>query len=342
MLHRPEVIKPGTVSCGGVEFNSREKRVVFDLGRKLEDLLHALGPNAHRARLELIGRIGPHVPARVVGDPVPLLRALTLLVRNAVRAADPGEVVVGVARAGRSPSPFAENWRPESASRPCTVVGPTTLEFEVSATTREPARPERAEQDAAAARLVGMIGGTLLVRRERGRGRVWAFRIELEAVADQGTDVPAVPLALVGSSILVADDSATTRMVLEEMLSAWGVRVHVTDSGDAALEAIQQASASGHPYDALLLDARMPRTSGFGVAEYLAKNPGLSGPPLLLLPAPFRKGDESYCRRLGVVARVSKPVRRAELLQALSEALTAHAAARVAPPSSSLVRQAAL
>ena len=67
--------------------------------------------------------------------------------------------------------------------------------------------------------------------------------------------------------------------------------------------AIRQSHAKERPFDALLLDGRMPRMSGFELAGHLVKNPGMCGAVLLLLPAPFRKGDETTCRRLGVAAR---------------------------------------
>jgi CheY-like chemotaxis protein len=339
MLQRPETMAGSAVSPVGTDFVSPGPAVAFDLVTELEELVHTLGPIAHRARLELICRLAPEVPARIVGDSVRLLGTLTLLVENAVRVADLGEVVVTVSvpHSGGTPSPFAEDWQSEGPTQSPVAGGGTSLLFEVSGTCRESARHDRARQDEGTAGLVESLGVLLTVRREPGRGRVWSFRLDLGPADAAGEPVQQVPPGIGGSSILLADDNATARSVLAGLLSGWGARVGVAECGHTALSAIRQAADGGRPFDALLLDARMPRLSGFAVAEHLVKNPGLCGPPLLLLPAPFRKGDDAYCRRLGVAARVAKPVRRAELLQALGQVLAARGAL---PPSSLLTGRA--
>ena len=296
--------------------------VAFEFIAELEALIHSLGPRAHAVKLELICRISPEVPARVLGNPAPLFQALTLLVENAICATEQGEVLLDVYSADREvlPSPFAADWAPPEP-RSQSAVGPVPFLFEVSASCRDQTRTNQLESVETAAQLIETLGDRLTERCEPGVRREWAFRLALEPAFAACQADRQVSAAIRGRSVLVVDDNATTRSLLEEFLTGWGIRVSVADSGGAALETIRQAHARATPFDALLLDARMPRLSGFEVAQHLLKNPGLCGPVLLLMPAPFRRGDEAFCRRLGVAARVGKPVRRAELLQALETVL---------------------
>ncbi len=311
-------------------------RIEFDLVAEVEGLAQALGPRAHSAGLELICRVAPAVPDRVVGDPDRLLQILTMLVNNAVRVMAQGEVVMGVSPTNgvALPAPFAEDWTPDSPHSVATE--PLSLLFEVTGSGRVSGDAEPPRVDESASCFIEALGGTLSERDHAGHDRVWSFRLALEGAERARSARSEVPAGVNGSSILVADDNATTRLVLQELLSSWGVRVRTAENGEKALAAIREAHDRGIPFSALLLDARMPRLSGFEVAAQLVKKPGLCGPVLLLLPAPFRKGDDAFCRRLGVAARVAKPVRRAELLQALGEVLADRNATDVARSPSSL------
>jgi CheY-like chemotaxis protein len=273
--------------------------------------------------LELVCRIPPGVPAWFVGDAAQLLGCIALLVENAIRATPQGEIVVDVRLPPKdaTPSPFDAAWTPgQPPPRAAGGISPSLI-VTLSAASRHRASPDPTDWDTSVKQVVAALGGELMVQYEPALQRVWTLHLALEPASNGCTPGHAVPPGVAGSSVLIADDSAPVRSTLDELLSACGARVRAAESGESALSAIRQSHAKDRPFDALIVDARMPRMSGFELAGHLVKNPGLCGPVLLLLPAPFRRGDENACRRLGVTARISKPVRRAELLPALAAAL---------------------
>jgi CheY-like chemotaxis protein len=132
---------------------------------------------------------------------------------------------------------------------------------------------------------------------------------------------------------LVIDDNATTRLILREMLSHWGAVVTEAAGGEQGLSELLRAQQATVPYALVLLDCRMPAVDGFQVAEQIHQHPTMAGTTILMLTSDNRAGDFARSRDLGVAAYLVKPVKRAELLEAIQEA-RAGAAALVEPAAS--------
>jgi CheY-like chemotaxis protein len=121
--------------------------------------------------------------------------------------------------------------------------------------------------------------------------------------------------------VLVVDDNATNRRILEEILTKWGMRPATADSGFLALDMLQKASAAGNPYALVLLDVHMPLMDGFEVAQRIKETQNLSGATIMMLSSGTRPGDVTRCKDVGVAAYLTKPVRRGELLEAVLSVL---------------------
>ena len=76
---------------------------------------------------------------------------------------------------------------------------------------------------------------------------------------------------------LIVDDNATNRRVLHGMLGRWGMKPTAVDSGKTALQAMEIAKSTGHPFPLILLDGQMPETDGFTLAEVIHGDPELVG-----------------------------------------------------------------
>ena len=140
------------------------------------------------------------------------------------------------------------------------------------------------------------------------------------------------PPQLHGLPVLVVDDNATNRRILQEMLTNWGMRPTVVEGGREALAALEQARTAGSPFALVLLDAMMPEMDGFTLAERIKQDPELVGATLMMLSSANRREDAARCRELGVAAYLTKPVRQSTLLDAIMTALG---------PSASVVDRAA-
>ena len=84
---------------------------------------------------------------------------------------------------------------------------------------------------------------------------------------------------LQGLRVLVVDDNATNRQILEEWFRGWRTEPTVVADGLEALDALWRASASGRPFPLVLLDARMPGIDGLVLAERILQSPELVADP---------------------------------------------------------------
>jgi CheY-like chemotaxis protein len=123
--------------------------------------------------------------------------------------------------------------------------------------------------------------------------------------------------------VLVVDDNATNRRILDEMLRQWGMRPTVVDNGNAALAALEQAIRTGEPFALALLDVQMPDMDGFELAQRIQQQPDFAGATIMMLTSGGRPGDAVRCRELGIAAFLTKPLRQSELRKAIQGVLGA-------------------
>jgi len=169
-------------------------------------------------------------------------------------------------------------------------------------------------------KLVRLMGGELSVRSEVGRGSEFHFTLSLPVEAT--VELPAGGRAsLGGRRLLVVDDNETNRRILRDMLAAEGVAVDEATNATSGLEALRRAVAKGAPYDLTILDAQMPDEDGFDLAAAVRADSRLTQARLLMLTSAGRRGDGERCRQLGIQAYLTKPISRADLVEALGTVL---------------------
>jgi two-component system sensor histidine kinase/response regulator len=105
------------------------------------------------------------------------------------------------------------------------------------------------------------------------------------------------------------------------MLTRWGMRPTSVEGGRAALQALEIAKSTGHPFPLILSDGQMPDMDGFALAEQIQKDPGLFAATIMMLTSAGHLGDAARCRELGISAYLVKPIRQAELLAAICQVL---------------------
>src|SRR5205814_9514204 len=110
------------------------------------------------------------------------------------------------------------------------------------------------------------------------------------------------------------------------MLGAEGVAVHEAHRADAGLEALRRAATAGTPFDLAILDAQMPDQDGFELATAIRGDAQLGRTRLLILTSAGQRGDGERCRQLGIQAYLTKPIARADLVEAVGTVLAGAAA----------------
>jgi PAS domain S-box-containing protein len=334
-----DILDFSKIEAGKLQLDPRP----FSLADSLGDTLKSLGLRAQQKGLELACHLAPGVPDALVGDPGRLGQVITNLVGNAIKFTEHGEVVVTVAvdKETRRQGDKETEAGPLSFSlSPCL---PVSLSFEVRDTgIGIPADKQATIFDAftqadtsttrrfggtglgltISSRLVELMGGRIGLESEPGRGSMFHFTARFGLHSGEEAAARVAPRELLrGLPVLVVDDNATNRRILEELLGRWEMRPRAVASGPAALKALRQATADGEPYSLVLLDAMMPEMDGLALAERIRAQPELEGVPLLLLSSAGQLLEAASWRRLGVAACLAKPVKPSELEGAILRAL---------------------
>lgn len=298
--------------------------VDFHLRDTLDDAMKALALRAQQKGLELVCHIPPDVPDALVGDPGRLRQVVVNLVGNAIKFTERGEVVVRVTQESQT----------ADAIHLHVAVSDTGIGI--------PAEKQRlifeafAQQDSSttrqyggtglgltiSAQLVELMGGRIWVESSVGQGSTFHFTTSLGLCTEpMARQAPRPPQDLEALPVLVVDDNATNRRILEELLTSWRMRPTVVAGGAAALAELVRAAASGEPIPLVLLDAMMPEMDGFTLARRIKQHPDLQKAVLLILTSATRPAAAT-CRELGVAACLTKPVKQSELLNAICSALS--------------------
>jgi two-component system, sensor histidine kinase and response regulator len=165
------------------------------------------------------------------------------------------------------------------------------------------------------------MGGKIWVESEPGAGS--SFHFTGEFTIPQGVEQPSVVdmEELAGLPVLIIDDNATNRRILEEMTRHWKMRPEGAASGEAGLRALAEAAAVERPFRLILLDEQMPGMDGFQVIELIRSNPHFEGATIMMLTSADQTSSAVRCRKLGVAYYLIKPIKPAELLIAIRRAL---------------------
>ncbi len=292
----------------------------FDVRETLGDSVKLLALRAAEKGIELACHIAPDVPDRLVGDPGRLRQILLNVLGNAVKFTNEGEVVLYVA---------LDRAQKEGVTLRCTV---TDTGIGISPAQQQQIFQPFTQADTSTTRrfggtglglaitrhLVDLMKGRIWVESALGRGSTFHFTANFEAAAAAG-DVaePRRPRALDGLRVLVVDDNATNRRILEEMLGSWQMAPAVAADAGAALETLRAALAKKERFDAVITDGQMPEVDGFALARRIKRDRQLRRTPIVMLTSAGRSDDVTRCQRIGIEAYLVKPVKHSDLLDTL-------------------------
>jgi two-component system sensor histidine kinase/response regulator len=308
----------------------------FDLHEMVGDIADLLADQAQSKGLELACFIEDDVPQVVQADPVRLRQILTNLVGNAVKFTEAGEVVVRVSRT--SAPAGASNGQAADEAQLWLEFTVTDSGIGIPEDARDQVFHSFTQADGSMARrfggtglglaicnqLVELMGGEIGFETEVQRGSRFWFKVPVQGLAN--SDVPTVPELLRREGledlrVLIIDANATNRKILVHHLSSWGASSSECKDGEQGLEALRDAAAAGTPFGLLILDAAMPSMSGIALMRSIRADSTIPAPRLIAMtPVGVALGTEDE-RELGVAPRLTKPTRKADLHQALVEAL---------------------
>jgi two-component system sensor histidine kinase/response regulator len=286
--------------------------------------MKTLAVRAHQKNLELAYFVPPELPDFFVGDPVRLRQVILNLVGNAIKFTDQGEVVLrvevesqdadgttlhyAVADTGIGIPPEKQKliFEPFTQADTSTTrkYGGTGLGLSISI------------------RLIEMMGGRVWLDSEAGRGTTFHFTARF-GNAGAGIARPASldPSILDNMRVLVVDDNATNRQILETTLGYWRMKPSSAAGAEHAIRLLNEAQAGGTPFGLMVVDCHMPDIDGFMLVEWIQRLPALNGLVIVMLTSGGQRGDALRCKELGIAAYLIKPVLQSDLLDALLDVL---------------------
>ena len=297
--------------------------IPFDLPKVVHATATLLAVRAREKHLELTVDVPPDVPHLVRGDPTRVRQVLMNLIGNAIKFTEEGEVDVSAAVAGHHGDRTSVRFRVRDTGIGISEPQLATIfdEFTQADASMTRRYGGTGLGLAISRRLVALMGGALTVTSEVGRGSEFSFTLPFPVEATAGAPAPGRRASLGGRRLLVVDDNETNRRILRDMLGAEGVAVHEAPRADAGLAALRRAATAGTPFDLAILDAQMPDQDGFELATVIRADAQLVRTRLLILTSAGQRGDGERCRQLGIQAYLTKPIARADLIEAVGTVL---------------------
>jgi two-component system, sensor histidine kinase and response regulator len=301
------------------------EEIDFDLYECIEGALKTLALRADEKGLELLCEVAHEVSETVSGDPGRVRQILINLVGNAVKFTTEGEVSLKVQ---------PELIEDKSAVLHFTVsdtgmgIAPAKLKTIFDSFSQADTSTTREFGGTGlgltiSKRLVEMMGGRIWVESQLGVGSQFHFTVRVGTVATPHVVIESstAPVSLRGVKVLIVDDNRTNRRILEGLVRRWGMNPTLASDGEKALVALATANEANQPFDLILTDMHMPKMDGFSLVEQIKENSGPSTATIMMLTSGGQRGDAARCGELGIAAYLLKPVRQAELRDAIVKVL---------------------
>ena len=298
-----DILDFSKIEAGKLDLESMETDIV----RLLNETIDIIKYHASDKKLELLLNIPPGIPRMAVLDPLRLKQILTNLLSNAIKFTEEGEVElqveyklaknervvydfhvkdtgIGISKANQHKLFKAFTQADSSTTR---RFGGTGLGLTISNL------------------LAQKMGSGITVESKPGKGSTFSFSLETtcRCVADIDKE-RTEPLPL--KKVLIVDDNATNRRLLQENFRYWGVECTESDNGLSALQLLDEQS-----FDLMIIDYHMPYVDGLAVVGMIRERLGVKPEdmPLILLHS---SSDNQYlrekCKELGVRFQMIKPV----------------------------------
>jgi PAS domain S-box-containing protein len=305
--------------------------VECDLLETMDNVANVITVKAQeREDLEVLFYLDPEVPNFLVGDSLRLNQILVNLGNNAVKFTEQGEIVLSVRVNEKSDDKITLQFsvRDSGIGMTAEQQGKLFQAFSQADTSTTRKYGGTGLGLTISKRLVNLMGGEIWIESEAGQGTTFHFTSDFglgkETVKRHYEPSPDFR----GLKVLVVDDNATSREILQDILESFTFEVFLAASGEDGLEEIERADKD-KPFELVLMDWKMPGLDGIQTSRRIKNHPELSKIPAIVLVTAY--GREEIMRQaddIGLEGFLLKPVNSSVLFDAVMQALPKRTACR--------------
>jgi CheY-like chemotaxis protein len=293
----------------------------FSLREMLMETVKTMTLRAEQKGLEVVCDVRPDVPEALVGDMGRLRQIVVNLLGNAIKFTATGTIRVTVARTASSAGVVRLQF---SVTDTGIGIAPDKLDHIFKAFSQADGSTTRQYGGTGlgltiSSRLVELMGGSIWVESELGRGSEFHFTCnfapQIVALAS-----PLMPKVLPRDThycelnILVAEDNAINQKLAVTLLEKRGHRVVLASNGREAIEFAERES-----FDLIFMDLQMPDIGGFDATAAIRAAEARTGAhtPIVAMTAHAMRGDRERCLLAGMDDYLSKPIHTHELYETI-------------------------
>jgi two-component system sensor histidine kinase/response regulator len=327
-----DILDFSKIEAGKMQMES----VDFSLDEVLDNVSTVVGVKVHEKKLEFLMNTPHDVPMALVGDPLRLGQVLINLCNNAVKFTHEGEIVISTRAVEKEEESVTLQFcvRDTGVGLTEEQKGKLFQAFSQADTSTTRKYGGTGLGLTISKRLVNMMGGEIWVESEPGKGSEFIFTAKFglaRKVARRRLE-PSVDLR--GMRVLVVDDNASSREILQALLESMSFEVTVAASAEEGIAELEK-DANVRPYKLVVMDWKMPGMDGIKASEVIKRHPSLPQKPKIIIATAY--GREEVMQRsekVGVDGFLLKPVGQSVLFDAImvafgKEALEGETVARV-------------
>ncbi|MCP4020519.1 MAG: response regulator [Desulfobacteraceae bacterium] len=312
-----DILDFSKIEAGKLDFEIMD----FDIRITVEEIVEMLTFKAEEKGIEIACLIHPEVPSFLQGDPGRLRQIILNLATNAIKFTSKGSISIRVTLDSESDSNAKLNFKVSDTGIgiPKDRLGRLFKSFSQvdASTTRKYGGTGLGL--VISKRLTEMMGGTIDVESQKGKGSTFWFTavFEKQSMGPELQEDIQFPEDIRDKRILAVDDNDINRDIIAAYMKSWKCDTKVVETGKEALAELTRAAKDKTPFDMAIIDMMMPEMDGVQLAKLIKENKMLASTRLMMLTSSGIRGDGKKMKTLGIEGYFNKPIKRSELYNAI-------------------------